>query len=941
MRRPFDSEALEAKWLERWQEAGVYEARRGQVTEKKFLLHFAYPGISGYLHVGHLRGFSYSDVFVRYKRMTGHRVLFPAGFHASGIPSVGLARKVERGDTDTLAYLANNGCPPDVIPKLKDPAEVVRYFSRVYADDYWRRFGYLIDWRTLCTTIDPGYNRFIQWQFRRLNDRGLLVVKPHFGPHCPLDGAVAVDPSETDISRGGHAEINEYNLLKFRLADGRVLPCATLRPETVFGVTNLWLGPDASYATVRVGEEEWILAEPAVEKLRGQRSDMGELVGVPFPGRQLLGESATNPLTGAQVPVLPGAFVNPNRATGVVMSVPAHAPFDYQALQEVRPDIPPIVIIQNPKTKGVPAAEAVRKHGVRAQTDKEALDAATEEVYADEFHGGQMLDNTGPLAGLKVSEAKQAIRDVLEQTGQLATFQDFNDDVICRCGRTVHVRRIPDQWFIQYSNGELTAESQRHAQAMDVFPAEYKRDLPAVLDWFGDRACIRKGSWLGTEFPFKPGWIIEPISDSTFYSAYYTVSPYVNDGRLSPDDLTDAFFDHVFLGRGEPATPVWSEVRKDFEYWYPVDINLGGKEHKTVHFPPYIMNHVALLPERLRPRGIFVNWWVTQKAGQKISKSKGGAEPIPNAAKKYSVDGMRLYYCHVSSAHVDLEWDADIVLDYRQRVQRLYQFVTDFTEAEAGPSAAGVDEWLRAAWNARLDAARAAFEVYDLRAATSQLYFEFYNDLQWWTRRGGRRNEASTGVFLEWVRALAPVTPFLAEELHEFLGGDGLATTSTFPEPSRDATEPATRAREDYVRAVLDDIHSIVRVTQIKPRRVVVHTTPAWKARAQAVVEAAVAAGARNPGELIKRLLGEPDLRSHAKDVPGFVTRALKDALARSTDATADGVDEYAALHDAAEFLQRELGGQVEVYRADDAQAPDPGRKRHVAAPRKPALYVE
>jgi leucyl-tRNA synthetase len=578
---------------------------------------------------------------------------------------------------------------------------------------------------------------------------------------------------------------------------------------------------------------------------------------------------------------------------------------------------------------------------VRAQTDKEALDAATEEVYADEFHGGQMLDNTGPLAGLKVSEAKQAIRDVLEQTGQLATFQDFNDDVICRCGRTVHVRRIPDQWFIQYSNGELTAESQRHAQAMDVFPAEYKRDLPAVLDWFGDRACIRKGSWLGTEFPFKPGWIIEPISDSTFYSAYYTVSPYVNDGRLSPDDLTDAFFDHVFLGRGEPATPVWSEVRKDFEYWYPVDINLGGKEHKTVHFPPYIMNHVALLPERLRPRGIFVNWWVTQKAGQKISKSKGGAEPIPNAAKKYSVDGMRLYYCHVSSAHVDLEWDADIVLDYRQRVQRLYQFVTDFTEAEAGPSAAGVDEWLRAAWNARLDAARAAFEVYDLRAATSQLYFEFYNDLQWWTRRGGRRNEASTGVFLEWVRALAPVTPFLAEELHEFLGGDGLATTSTFPEPSRDATEPATRAREDYVRAVLDDIHSIVRVTQIKPRRVVVHTTPAWKARAQAVVEAAVAAGARNPGELIKRLLGEPDLRSHAKDVPGFVTRALKDALARSTDATADGVDEYAALHDAAEFLQRELGGQVEVYRADDAQAPDPGRKRHVAAPRKPALYVE
>jgi len=940
MRRVFESEPIEQKWLERWQKAHVYDAHRGAPGERKFLLHFAYPGISGYLHVGHLRGFSYSDVFCRYKRMTGHHVLFPAGFHASGIPSVGLARKVERGDPDTLEYLRNNGCPPEVIETLKDPQGVVDYFSRVYADDYWRRFGYLIDWRTLCTTVDPGYKRFIQWQFKRLEKRGLLVVKPHHGPHCPLDGAVAVDPSETDISKGGHAEINEYTLLKFRLDDGAVLPCATLRPETVYGVTNLWINPGGDYVRVRVGDETWIVAAAAAEKLRGQRDDVAPQATPEDPAR-LLQQAAANPFTGAKAPILPAPFVDPNRASGVVMSVPAHAPYDWQALHEIRPDVQPIVIIRNPKAKGVPAEEAVKKHGVTSQADKTALDAATEEVYADEFHGGEMLPNTNRLAGLKVSDAKAEIKAILEQLGQFATLQDFSEDVVCRCGRKVVVRRIPDQWFVQYSDGPLTEESKRHAASMKIYPAEYQRDMPSVLDWFGDRACIRKGSWLGTEFPFKPGWIIEPISDSTFYPAYYIVAPYVNDHRLKTDDLTDAFFDFVFLGEGKAQTRLWDEVRQDFDYWYPVDINLGGKEHKTVHFPPYVMNHVALLEganAAKRPRGIFVNWWVTQKAGQKISKSKGGAEPIPNAAKKYSVDGMRLYYCHVSSAHVDLEWDPDIVLDYRARVARVFQFVSDLADSQATASPPGVDEWLRDTWAARVRVARDAFEAYDLRTACNQLYFEFYNDLQWWVRRGGRRSPAAQAVLDAWVRSLGPVTPFLAEELHELLGAERLVVQSAFPEPDAAAGANGVQAREDFLRAVLDDIHSIVRVTQIKPKRVVVHTAPRWKVRAHAAVLEAVRAGQRNPGDVIKRLLADPDLKAHGKDVPAFVQRVMKDARAEEAPAH---VDEFDVLASAREFLARELESAVEVYRADDADAPDPGKKRNVAAPRKPALYVE
>lgn len=942
MRRELDFSAAERKWIDKWAKAELSFALRGRPADPKFFLHFAYPGISGYLHVGHMRGFTYSDVFCRFHRQTGHRVLFPAGFHASGIPSVGLARRVERGDPATLEYLRTNGCPEDVIPRLKDPLEVVRYFSRIYADEYWKRFGFLIDWRTLCTTIDPGYQRFIQWQFRRLQDRHLLIQKPHFAPFCPLDGAVAVDASETDISRGGSAEAVEFTIVKFVLPDGAVLPCATLRPETTYGVTNLWLHPDAEYRRVRVGSETWILSDAAAHKMAGQRADVGpENSWAKVAAKDLIGRQASNPLGQGSVPILAATFVDPRRATGVVMSVPGHAPYDWQALREVRPDLAAPVIIRNPKAEGVPAEAAVRKHGAASLADKAALDAATEEVYANEFHAGEMLPNTGPLAGLRVSVAKDKVKDLLYPGRAPDVIQDFNGEVVCRCGRDVVIRSIPDQWFIHYSDAALTRESQEHAETMRVFPEEYERDLPRVLDWFGDRACIRRGSWLGTEFPFKKGWIIEPISDSTLYSAYYLVSPYVNAQRLQPAELTDEFFDYVYLGRGEPQSRVWEEVRRDFDYWYPVDINLGGKEHKTVHFPPYVMNHVALFPPGRRPKGIFVNWWVTQEAGGKISKSKGGAEPIPGAAQKYGVDGMRLYYCNVASAHVDIEWDPDTVLKYRAHVERLHQFVHDLLEEPAAESPPGLDEWLSAAWATRLARVREAFEGFDLRAATNQAYYDFYNDFVWFRRRGGRRAPDTLRVVKEWIAALAPVTPFLAEELWEAAKGEGFASNAQLP-AARAPGDGSVLAREDLVRQVLDDVGTILRVTKKTPRRIYVYTAPEWKRQVLANVRAALRAGERDVGALIKAQLAEPSLKPYARDLPAFVQRAVKEAQERAgNDGEAPAPDEFAAVSAAKAFLAQAFGVPVEVFRADDASAPDPSGKRGAASPLKPALFIE
>lgn len=282
---PYNHKEVELKWQEKWEKAKINEADRIEGKRKYFLI-FAYPGISGFLHVGHMRGYSYSDIFTRYKRMRGFNVLFPAGFHATGIHAVAIAEKIKRNDKKLIQYFKDNGVSDEQIKKFKDYNEVVKFFSKVYVNDYWKRFGFLIDWRRLTSTLNPGYQKFIQWQFRKLMQLGLLVQKEYYGAFCPHCGPVAVDPTETDLQRGGNAEKLEFTLLKFRYEDA-YLVAATLRPETVYGQTNMWVRPDVNYVKAQVDNEKWIISEECAKALAQQGRKVKILEKV--PGKSLIG----------------------------------------------------------------------------------------------------------------------------------------------------------------------------------------------------------------------------------------------------------------------------------------------------------------------------------------------------------------------------------------------------------------------------------------------------------------------------------------------------------------------------------------------------------------------------------------------------------------------------------------------------------------------------
>ena len=953
---------IEAKWQKRWYEAKINEANRDD--RPKFMMIFAYPGVTGYLHVGHMRGFSYVDAITRYHRMLGENVLFPVGTHATGNGAISLANRVRRKDERTIEYLLANGCPEDKLKELEDPLKVVEFFNQVYINEYWRRFGFLADWRRFSSTTNPDYGKFIQWQFRKLKERGLLIQKPYYAPACVDHGPVAVDASETDLQRGGSAETNEYTLLKFRCGN-LFLVAATLRPETVYGQTNFWVNPDVEYAKVRYHDETWVISYESFEKMRYQKDGM-ELVGS-IAGRELMGVRCVAPVIHREIMVLPAKFCDPNVGTGLVTSVPSDAPDDWIALKNLQDDmgtmteyglnvdevraIMPISIIETKGWGPLPAVEIVERMGITRSGDPKLVDAK-KEIYKAGFHTGKMNTNCREFAGMPVDVAKERIEEMMVASGEADVFYDLSEEVICRCGGRVVIKRVPDQWFIDYGNEELTARSKGQAECMKILPSEYYLNIHGVLDWFRERACVRQGNWLGTRFPFDEKWIIEAISDSTLYPLYYLVSPYVNSGELRAEQMDEELLDHVLLGEGEAAVVsrhsgvpegTLARLRQDVEYWYPLDINLGGKEHMTVHFPAFLMNHVAILPERLWPRGIFVNWYVIGK-GSKISKSKGGAQPIPGAADLYGVDALRLYYAHIASPFADVEWDEEAVQNYTAKMDRIPKTVEEMKFHTCKGDLDDIDRWLVSRVNSRISTVRQAMKDYDLRTLANEVYFETYNDLRWYARRGGCNGDATRRAIDTWIRMMAPITPHMAEELWEGIGRQGFVSVSPFPEARKEELDFQVEVAEDFLKGVIADVNEILKVTGIKPSTVYLYTTPSWKV---SVFETALRMGRGKElsvPSLTKAAMSDPVIRAKGKEAAEFARKTAEDLMKRSyqdLDRLSVSFDELRYLRNAAPFISSELGCDVSVYSADDPEIVDPQRKARGAQPRRPAIFVE
>ncbi|MCI4317957.1 MAG: class I tRNA ligase family protein, partial [Thermoplasmata archaeon] len=624
------------------------------------------------------------------------------------------------------------------------------------------------------------------------------------------------------------------------------------------------------------------------------------------------------------------------------------------------PSFPVIVVFPSPELlttserellagEGNPSERAVRATGAETLADQDAVELATERLYRVEFLRGHMRADL--LGGISVSKARESMTRQLLLQGTAFDLQEFSKPVICRNGHDVVIRRVPDQWFIRYSDPAWKSRTRDLVGRMAIFPDEYHRELPSILDWLGDRPCTRKGRWLGTPFPLDPGWVIEPIADSTFYPAYFVVRPFVAAGRLTPAQLTDAFFDFVFKGEGDGEPTVDAalqrEVHEAFNYWYPLDVNIGGKEHKRVHFPVFLATHVLLLPPQHQPKGLFVHWWLTQPGGQKISKKhvggKGGViPPTHEALERWGADALRLFYATAASSAQDIEWSPSLVDHAQTRLEEIERQLR--AVREDGASSPELEAWLSSEIHLALRTVAEGFARFELREVAEVAYVRFPALLRRFALRGGEGGPIVRSMRDAWTRLLVPITPHLAEELGEGRFG-GLVSVQPFPTPDDFPYSEIAVERERFLDQVEEDLRQVLRPSQSRGENtegVVFFVASPWKRLVESWVRDVQSSNV--PGvpvrEVMERSKAHPEVAASRSEIPKYVQRVAP-LLRQEPLESRPIIDELSVLRSAEGYLVRRLGFRtVQVVPEEEGEPHDPLHRRERARPGRPAFFL-
>lgn len=951
---------IEEKWRKKWNDEKQFESNPD--SRKKFFVTVAYPYPNSPQHIGHGRTYTLADVHARFMRMSGYNVLFPMGFHYTGTPILGMARRVQENDKDLIeAFRTLYKVPDEKIREFSEPVKIADYFHQEIKAGMIE-MGYSIDWRREFTTIDPFYNKFIEWQFKKLKENGLVIQGTHPVGWCPKDQNPV---SQHDTLGDIEPSFTEYTVIKFKY-DNYVLPTATLRPETIFGVTNLWVNPNVNYEIAKVDNEEWIISPECAIKLGFLNKKITKTGNI--SGSELVGKKVKIPERNDEVYILPATFVESDNGTGVVMSVPAHAPFDYQALDDLKkeasrhPNIPalseikPISIIETEGYGDIPAREIIEKLGIKNQDDPK-LEEATKEIYSKEFYGGKLKQNTGKFANKVVADAKEAVKKWILDNGNADILYELNENPVrCRCGAECVVKLLDNQWFLNYSNPEWKEKVHSWINEMKILPEEIRNEFNHVVDWLKERACARQHG-LGTKLPWDKNWIIESLSDSVIYMAYYTIVKYVNAGEIKPDYISDSFFDYVFLEKGdlqktssESKIPqeTLEKIKKEFQYYYPVNARHSGRDLVPNHLTFFIFNHLAIFPKKYWPEEIVVNGSVLMD-GKKMSKSMGNIIPLRDAIKTHGADSIRLAILISAELLQDADFNQEAVRGIKNKLENMLEESTKYKAAKEA-LLMQEDKWIHSRLQQLIAKATVSIQKMRLREALHHVLYEFDSDIQWYLRRvEAKKRTDQAGILHEVLSArvamLSPFAPYVSEEMWSRLGNQGLVSMSHWPNPDETKIDLLSVQSEDLLKTTLDDIKNIIKVTKMTPKKITIYTAAAWKAKAYQKILSQVTSGNVNIGTMIKSLIADNETAEIKKD-PDFVKKTVNDILSESQESRdsknkVGAVDEIKALSELESLIKDEYGIGLQVFSETDQAKYDPKNKARTARPYKPAILIE
>lgn len=739
------------------------------------------------------------------------------------------------------------GIPDEEIPKFRDPAHWLKFFPPIAIQDL-KSFGVGCDWRRsfITTDMNPFYDSFVRWQFRTLKKQGKVVKDLRYAIYSPRDGQPCADH---DRASGEGVQPQEYTLIKMEVVppfpgklqtlEGKnlFLAAATLRPETMYGQTNAWVLPEGEYGAFEITDTDvFVVTKRAARNLAFQF--LSKIPEKPtclleLTGHDLIGLPLHAPLSFNKVIyALPMLTILTDKGTGVVTSVPSDSPDDYMALLDLKSkpafrakfgvkdewvepyEVIPIIHIPGYGDKS--AEKVCIDLKIKSQNDKQALAEAKKETYLKGFTEGTML--VGEYKGFRVQDAKPLIREMLIESKQAVKYSEPEGKVMSRSGEECVVA-LTDQWYVTYGEPEWKSKAEECLGGMELYNEESRHGFEHTLGWLNQWACSRSFG-LGTYLPWDDQVLIESLSDSTIYMAYYTVAHLLQGGdiygqsenSIQVGQLTDEVWDYIFKNGPIPSTGIphdkLKQMKQEFEYWYPLDLRVSGKDLIQNHLTFSIYNHTAIFPKEKWPKAFRCNGFLMLNS-EKMSKSTGNFLTLRQATEKFSADATRFALADAG----DTTDDANFVDDTANAaILRLTKEITWMQEVQAaelslreGPAVLFADKTFENEINIAIHLTQQNYEsmmfrealktgFYDLQAARDEYRLScgalgMNRDLVW------RFMDVQT-------RLLTPICPHYAEHVwRTILRRDGFAVKSEWPtaDPPNLTLQRANRYLQDTI----------------------------------------------------------------------------------------------------------------------------------------------